>query len=137
MSGTVNKVILIGHLGEDVKIHYFDDANCVARFPLATNEVYINKATNEKVTHTEWHQIVVRNKTAENCEKYLSKGDLVHVEGKIKSREWQSSEGDLKRSVEIYAHEITFLNTKKDKKKTESPKNTTPENPTTEHGLPF
>ncbi len=73
MSGTLNKVMLIGHLGDNVKIHYFDDSNCVGRFPLATNETYTNKQTNEKVTNTEWHNIVVRNKAAEICEKYLKK----------------------------------------------------------------
>ena len=52
MSGTLNKVMLIGHLGDNVKIHYFDDSNCVGRFPLATNETYTNKQTNEKVTNT-------------------------------------------------------------------------------------
>ena len=78
MNGTVNKVILIGHLGDDVKMHYFDGGNCIARFPLATNEVYINKQTNEKITSTEWHNLVVRNKAAEICEKYLSKGDKIN-----------------------------------------------------------
>ena len=58
MSGTLNKVMLIGHLGDAVKMHYFDDKNCVGRFPLATNETYTNKQTNEKVTNTEWHNIV-------------------------------------------------------------------------------
>ena len=58
MSGTLNKVMLIGHLGDQVKMHYFDDKNCVGRFPLATNETYTNKQTNEKVTNTEWHNIV-------------------------------------------------------------------------------
>ena len=77
MSGTLNKVMLIGHLGDVVKMHYFDDKNCVGRFSLATNETYTNKQTNEKVTNTEWHYIVVRNKGAEICEKYLKKGDKV------------------------------------------------------------
>ena len=84
MSGTLNKVMLIGHLGDEVKLHYFDDRNCVGRFPLATNETYTNKQTNERVTNTEWHNIVVRNKAAEICEKYLSKGDRVYIEGRIK-----------------------------------------------------
>ena len=61
MAGTLNKVLLIGHLGDDVKIHYFDDNNCVARFPLATNESYVNKQTNERITNTDWHNIVVKN----------------------------------------------------------------------------
>ena len=80
MSGTLNKVMLIGHLGDDVKIKHFDNGGCIARFPMATNETYTNKSTNEKVTNTDWHNIVLRNKAAEICEKYLSKGDKVYVE---------------------------------------------------------
>ena len=75
MNGTLNKVMLIGFLGDDIKMHYFDGGNCIGRFQLATNEVYINKTTNEKITSTEWHNLVVRNKAAELCEKYLSKGE--------------------------------------------------------------
>ena len=85
MSGTLNKVMLIGHLGDDVKIHYFEGGNCIGRFPIATNESYTNKQTGEKVTNTDWHNIVVRNKAAEICEKYLSKGDKVYVEGRLKT----------------------------------------------------
>ena len=62
MSGTINKVMLIGHLGDDVKIKHFDNGGCIARFPLATNETYTNKSTNEKVTNTDWHNVVLRNK---------------------------------------------------------------------------
>ena len=57
MSGTLNKVMLIGHLGDEVKIHRFEDGGCVGRFPLATNETYMNKQTNERVSNTEWHNI--------------------------------------------------------------------------------
>lgn len=114
MNGTVNKVVLIGHLGDEVKMHYFDGGNCIGRFPLATNEVYINKSTGERITSTEWHNIVVRNKAAEICEKYLSKGDKVYIEGRIKSRQWQADDGTTKYTTEIQATEFTFLNTKKD-----------------------
>ena len=78
----------------------------------------------------------MRNKTAENCEKYLSKGDLIYLEGKIKSREWQTPEGIAKMTVEIHASEVTFLHTKNNnleiKKQSEPTKPQTPE-----HGLPF
>lgn len=114
MNGTLNKVILIGHLGDEVKMHYFDATNCIGRFPLATNEVYINKSTGEKITSTEWHNIVVRNKAAELCEKYLSKGDKIYIEGRIKSRQWQAEDGTTKYTTEIQVTEFTFLNTKKD-----------------------
>ena len=114
MNGTLNKVMLIGHLGDDVKIHYFEGGNCIGRFPLATNEVYINKQTNEKITSTEWHNLVVRNKAAEICEKYLSKGDKIYVEGRIKSRQWQAEDGSTKYTTEIQVTEFTFLTTKKE-----------------------
>tara|TARA_R110002126_G_scaffold45852_1_gene129675 strand:+ start:650 stop:1090 length:441 start_codon:yes stop_codon:yes gene_type:complete len=114
MNGTLNKVMLIGHLGDEVKMHYFDGGNCIGRFQLATNEVYINKTTNEKITSTEWHNLVVRNKAAELCEKYLSKGDKIYVEGRIKSRQWQTEEGVTKFTTEIQVTEFTFLSTKKD-----------------------
>ena len=92
MSGTLNKVMLIGHLGDDVKMHYFDGGGCIGRFPLATNEVYTNKTSGEKVTNTDWHNIVVRNKAAEICEKYLTKGDKIYIEGRIKTRKWQDQD---------------------------------------------
>jgi len=113
-SGTLNKVMLIGHLGDEVKMHYFEGGNCIGRFPLATNEVYVNKQTGEKINTTEWHNIVVRNKAAEICEKYLSKGDKIYIEGRIKSRQWQTEDGTTKSAVEIQATEFTFLSTKKD-----------------------
>lgn len=115
MSGTLNKVMLIGHLGDEVKLHYFDGGNCVGRFPLATNETYTNKQTNERITNTEWHNIVVRNKGAEICEKYLSKGDMIYVEGRIKTRKWTDEKGMDRYSTEIQCTDFNFLSTKKEK----------------------
>ena len=92
MNGTLNKVMLIGHLGDDVKIHFFDGGGCVGRFPIATNEVYTNKTSGEKVTNTDWHNVVLRNKAAEICEKYLSKGDKIYIEGRLKTRKWQDQD---------------------------------------------
>lgn len=141
MNGTLNKVMLIGHLGDDVKMHYFEAGNCIGRFQLATNEVYINKTTNEKITSTEWHNLVVRNKAAEMCEKYLSKGDKIYVEGKIKSRQWQAEDGSTKHTTEIQVTEFTFLSTKKDSENnkqiqsSESSKNTNFDSPN--KGLPI
>ncbi|OUR91592.1 single-stranded DNA-binding protein [Flavobacteriales bacterium 34_180_T64] len=112
MSGTLNKVMLIGHLGDEVKMHYFEGGNCIGRFPLATNESYTNKQTNERVTTTEWHNIVVRNKAAEICEKYLNKGDKIYVEGRIKTRKWQDDKGMDRFSTEIHCTDFTFLTTK-------------------------
>jgi single-strand DNA-binding protein len=119
MSGTLNKVMLIGHLGDEVKMHYFDDKNCVGRFPLATNETYTNKQTNERVSNTEWHNIVVRNKAAEICEKYLSKGDKVYIEGRIKTRKWTDDKGMERYSTEIQCTDFTFLTNKNEQQSTE------------------
>ena len=114
MSGTLNKVMLIGHLGDEVKMHYFDGGNCIGRFPLATNESYTNKQTNERVTTTEWHNVVVRNKAAEICEKYLSKGDKVYIEGRLKTRKWQDDKGQDRYSTEVHCTDFTFLSNKND-----------------------
>jgi len=114
MAGTVNKVILIGHLGDEVKMHYFDGGNAIGRFPLATNEIFPNKQTGERVTTTEWHNIVVRNKLAEICEKYLSKGDKIYCEGRIKTRQWEGEDGIKRYTTEIHVVDMTFLTTKKE-----------------------
>ncbi len=112
MSGTLNKVMLIGHTGDEVKMHYFEGGNCIGRFPLATNDSYVNKSTNERVTTTEWHNIVVRNKAAEICEKYLNKGDKIYIEGRLKTRKWQDEQGKDRYSTEIQCTDFTFLTPK-------------------------
>jgi len=114
MSGTLNKVMLIGHLGDEVKMHYFEGGNSIGRFPLATNETYTNRQTGERVTNTEWHNIVVRNKAAEICEKYLSKGDKIYIEGRLKTRQWQGEDGNTRYSTEVQVNDFTFLTTKKE-----------------------
>ena len=104
--------MLIGHLGDEVKLHYFEGGNCIGRFPLATNETYTNRQTGEKVTNTEWHNIVVRNKAAEICEKYLSKGDKIYVEGRLKTRQWQGEDGNTRYTTEVQVQDFTFLSNK-------------------------
>ncbi|MFN4761843.1 single-stranded DNA-binding protein [Gillisia sp. Q332] len=125
MTGTLNKVMLIGHTGDDVKMHYFEGGNSIGRFPLATNEVYTNKATGQRVENTEWHNIVVRNKAAEICEKYLKKGDKVYIEGRLKNRKWTDDKGVERYSVEIQCTDFTFLTPKETSK--ETPKETSKE----------
>ena len=140
MNGTLNKVMLIGHLGDDVKMHYFDGGGSIGRFPLATNEVYTNKTSGEKVTNTDWHNVVVRNKAAEICEKYLSKGDKIYIEGRIKTRKWQDQDQNDRYTTEVNVDEFTFLTTKKTEAVGSNPEVSAPpaveENPT-ESDLPF
>jgi len=112
MNGTLNKVMLIGHTGDEVKMHYFEGGGCLGRFPLATNETYTNRTTGEKVSNTEWHNVVVRNKAAEICEKYLKKGDKVYIEGRLKTRKWQDDEGKDRYNTEVHCTEFTFLTPK-------------------------
>ncbi len=112
MSGTLNKVMLIGHLGDEVKMHYFEGGNCIGRFPLATNESYTNRQSGEKVTQTEWHNVVMRNKAAEICEKYLKKGDKIYIEGRLKTRQWTGDDGQNRYSTEVHASDFTFLTPK-------------------------
>ncbi len=114
MAGTLNKVMLIGHLGDEVKMHHFDGGGSIARISLATNESYINKNSGEKINNTEWHNLVAKNKVAEIFEKYLSKGDKIYVEGRIKSRKWQNESGEDRYTTEIIVNEFTFLSNKKD-----------------------
>jgi single-strand DNA-binding protein len=133
--------MLIGHLGDDVKMHYFDGGGAIGRFPLATNESYVNKTSGERVTNTEWHNIVVRNKAAEVCEKYLSKGDKIYIEGRIKNRKWTGEDGNDRYSTEINVNEFTFLSTKKEAEQVSaSPPlkiTSTEEIPPTTDDLPF
>jgi len=112
MSGTLNKVMLIGHTGDAIKMTYFEGGGCIGRFPLATNETYNNRTTGERVTNTEWHNIVVRNKGAEVCEKYLKKGDKVYIEGRLKTRKWTDDKGNDRYSTEIQCTDFTFLTPK-------------------------
>lgn len=126
MSGSLNKVMLIGNLGDVVKLHRFEDGGCIGRFPIATNENYTNKVTGEKVSNTEWHNVVVRNKAAEICEKYLNKGDKIYVEGKIKTRKWQSEDGVQRYSTEIHVNEFNFLSNKTEGNTMNSPSSEVP-----------
>ena len=110
---SLNKVMLMGHLGDEVKMHFFEGGNSIGRFTIATNESYTKKSTGERITTTEWHNIVVRNKLAEICEKYLSKGDLVYVEGRIKTRQWNDDSDNKRYTTEIQVVDLQFIKTKK------------------------
>jgi single-strand DNA-binding protein len=109
MSGSLNKVMLIGNLGKDPEFRAFEGGGSITRFPLATSETYTSRQTNEKVTQTEWHNVVLRNKLAEVGEKFLKKGDKVFIEGKLKTRSWEDQSGERKYATEIQADNMTML----------------------------
>ena len=104
----VNKVILVGNLGKDPEVRYLDNGVAVANFSLATTENYKNKA-GDRVSQTEWHNIVLWRGLAEVAEKYLKKGASVYVEGKIKTRKWEDKEGNTRYNTEILADNMTML----------------------------
>ena len=109
MSGSLNKVMLIGNLGDDIKMHHFEDGGCIGRFPIATNENYTNKQTGEKVMNTEWHNIVVWRKLAEIAENYLRKGSQIYLEGKLRTRSWDDPQGNKRYTTEVVADTFTML----------------------------
>ena len=107
MSG-VNKVILLGNLGKDPEVRRLDDGRGVANFSLATSETYKNKS-GEKVTNTEWHNIVLWSPLADIAENYLKKGSQVYIEGKIANRSYEDKDGVKKYVSEVVGREITLL----------------------------
>lgn len=112
---SLNKVLLIGHLGGDPEVRYLPQSErAVARFTLATNERYFNPSTKESEVRTEWHRIVAWGKLAEFCEKFLNQGKQIYLEGKIKTRSWEDRDGNKRYTTEIIAQNIVFLGKKDD-----------------------
>jgi single-strand DNA-binding protein len=104
----INKVILIGRLGNDPEVRYTPDGTAVANFSIATSDEWTDKATNEKRERTEWHRIVAWRKLGELCGEYLSKGRQVYIEGKLQTRSWEK-DGVTRYTTEIVASDVQFL----------------------------
>jgi single-strand DNA-binding protein len=111
MSG-INKVILVGHLGKDPEVRYLEGNVSVASFPLATSETYNKEG--RKVEQTEWHNIVMWRGLADVASKYLSKGKLVYIEGKLRTRSYEDKEKIRRYTTEIVAENFTILGRKSD-----------------------
>jgi single-strand DNA-binding protein len=107
---SLNKVILIGNVGKDPVVRYFDSGNAVANFTLATNERGYTLANGTEVPErTEWHNIVVTRERVQFVEKYVKKGSSLYVEGKIRSRSYDDQSGQKRYVTEIYADRIEFF----------------------------
>ena len=104
----VNKVILIGNLGKDPEVRHLETGRAVANFPLATSESYKNRE-GERVTHTEWHNIVLWTPLAEIAEKYLNKGKQVYIEGRLTTRSYEDKDGNKKYMTEVVGQNLTML----------------------------
>lgn len=114
MSGSLNKVLLIGNLGKDPETRHFEGGGMLVKFPLATSETYTNRA-GERVTTTEWHNVVITRKgLADVCDKYLKKGFKVFLEGKIKTRSWTDDTGNTRYATEINGENMTILTSREE-----------------------
>lgn len=105
---SVNKVILVGHVGKDPDVRHLDSGVAVARFSLATNETYTDKS-GKKVTQTEWHNIVVWRGLADTVEKYVKAGKLLYIEGKLQTRSYQDKDGVKRYATEVVCDTFRFL----------------------------
>src|SRR5579863_2850317 len=105
---SINKVILIGRLGKDPEVKYTPSGAPVAKFTLATDEVFKDRS-GEQQRRTEWHNIVAWNRLAEICGEYLTKGKQIYIEGSIRSRQWQDQTGNKRTSYEIIANQMQML----------------------------
>lgn len=108
---SLNKVIIIGHIGRDPEMRYTSSGQAVANFSVATDESYKGN-DGQKVEKTEWHRIVVWGKQAEFCGNYLAKGRLVYVEGKLETRKWTDKDGVEKYTTEIKADRVIGMDRK-------------------------
>lgn len=104
----VNKVILIGNLGSDPEVRHLSSGSVVANFNIATSESYTNR-NGERVTQTEWHRIELWDGLAKVAEQYLKKGNTVYIEGKLKTENWQDSDGNNRTTTRIRATNMTML----------------------------
>jgi len=104
----INKVILVGRLGNDPEVRYTQDGSAVASFSIATSDEWKDKETGDKKERTEWHRIVAWRKLGEICGEYLSKGRQVYVEGKLQTRSWEK-DGVTRYTTEIVASDVQFL----------------------------
>ncbi|MCG8529854.1 MAG: single-stranded DNA-binding protein [Desulfovibrionales bacterium] len=109
----LNKVMIIGRLGADPELRYANNGTPIANFNVATDESFTDREGN-KQERTEWHRVVVFQRSAENCANYLGKGSLVYVEGSLQTRQWQDQQGQTRYTTEIKAQRVQFLDRKGD-----------------------
>ena len=109
MARGINKVILVGNLGQDPETRYMPSGGAVTNITLATNESWKDKQTGEQKDRTEWHKVAMFNRLAEIAAEYLRKGSQVYVEGKLRTRKWQDRDGNDRYTTEVIADEMQML----------------------------
>ncbi|MDH3364205.1 MAG: single-stranded DNA-binding protein [Gammaproteobacteria bacterium] len=114
MARGVNKVIIVGNLGQDPETRYMPSGSAVTNFTVATNESWKDKQTGEQKDRTEWHRVAMFNRLAEIAAEYLRKGSQVYIEGKLRTRKWQGQDGNDRYTTEIIADEMQMLGSRGD-----------------------
>ena len=114
MSRGLNKVMIIGHLGKDPEMRYTPSGRAVTTFNVAVSRSW-NSSDGERRSETEWFKVVSWGNLAEICNKYLTKGQQVYIEGRLQTRRWEDKEGNQRKSVEVVANEMTMLGDRRDK----------------------
>ena len=109
----INKVILVGHLGRDPEMRYTQSGVAVCSFSLATSESYKDRTTGERVTSTEWHNVILWRGLAETAEKFLRKGSQVYIDGKLRTRKWEDKQGITRYTTEIVGDTMQMLDKKR------------------------
>lgn len=109
MARGVNKVILVGNLGNDPEVRYANNGSAIANISIATTESWKDKNTGEQQEKTEWHRVVMFNRLGEIAGEYLKKGSQVYIEGRLQTRKWQDQSGQDKYTTEIVANEMQML----------------------------
>ncbi len=110
---SVNKVILVGNVGRDPETRYLEGGTAVCSFPLATSETYRNR-DGERITNTEWHNIVLWRGLAEIAEKYVKKGSQLYIEGRIRTRSWDDRDGNKRYTTEVVGDNMQMLGKRSD-----------------------
>lgn len=105
----INKVILVGRLGKDPEVRHLEGGAVVANFTMATSQSYRDRNSGERKEITDWHDIVLWRGLAEVAEKYLKKGNLIYVEGKLKTRSWEDKDGNTRYTTEVVGDNMTML----------------------------
>ena len=112
MARGINKVILVGNLGQDPETRYMPSGNAVTNISIATSESWKDKQTGEQQERTEWHRVAFFNRLAEIAGEYLKKGSKVYVEGSLRTRKWQGQDGQDRYTTEVIATEMQMLNSR-------------------------
>ncbi len=112
MQRGVNKVILVGNLGQDPEVRYMPNGNAVANISVATSETWKDKNTGDNQERTEWHRVVLFRRLGEIAGEYLKKGSKVYIEGKLQTRKWQDQNGQDRYSTEIVADQMQMLDSR-------------------------